>query len=134
RCCHGYSIPGEGSAPAPTRFAWSGNRVFLCTDMPLAQEDGRTHCRVLARCEVLEPRTAGSATGWVDIRGSGETNQPKTAIFAVEPEVSDTVDSDGDGIPDVAEERLGTNPKAAERLDAIWDAANTPDAARRNQK
>lgn len=134
RCCHGYSIPGEGSAPAPTRFAWLGKRVFLCTDMPLAQEQGRTRCRAFARCEVLEPRTEVSASGWVEIRGPGETDHPKPAVFAVEPEVSSTLDSDGDGIPDVAEERLGTDPKAAERLDVVWDVAAAPDAARRSQR
>ena len=37
RCCHGYSIPGEGAAPAPRRFAWQGKRVYLCSDMPLAR-------------------------------------------------------------------------------------------------
>lgn len=134
RCCHGYSIPGEGSAPAPTRFAWLGNRVFLCTDMSLAQKQGRTLCRAFARSEVLEPRTEVSATGWVEIRGPGETDLPKPAIFAVEPEVSNTLDSDGDGIPDVAEERLGTDPKTAERLDVAWDGAAASDAARRSQK
>jgi hypothetical protein len=133
RCCHGYSIPGEGAAPAPTRFAWVGKRVYLCTDMPLAQENGRTHCRAFARCETLEPRTEVSATGWVEIRGPGEAGRPKPAIFAVEPEASGTVDSDGDGIPDAAEEQLGMDPKAAERLEVVWDAAKAPDAARRSQ-
>ncbi|MEN6497016.1 MAG: hypothetical protein ABFD16_22210, partial [Thermoguttaceae bacterium] len=98
RCCHGYSIPGEGAAPAPTRFAWLGKRVYLCTDMPLAQEGSRTHCRALARCEVLEPRTEVSATGWVEIHGPGETDRAKSAVVAVESEVLDTADSDGDGI------------------------------------
>ena len=134
RCCHGYSIPGEGAAPAPTRFAWLGRRVYLCTDMPLAQEEGRAHCRAFARCETLEPRAEASATGWVEIKGPGETDRPKPPIVAVEPEASASADSDGDGIPDPAEERLGTNPKAAERLDVIWDAAKAPDAARRNQR
>lgn len=134
RCCHGYSIPGEGAAPAPTRFTWLGKRVYLCTDMPLAQEDGRTRCRALARCETLEPRADASATGWVEIKGPGETDRPKPAIVAVEPEASASVDSDGDGIPDAAAERLGTSPKMAERLDVIWDAAKAPDAARRNQR
>lgn len=134
RCCHGYSIPGEGTTPAPTRFAWVGKRVYLCTDMPLAQEGGRTHCRAFARCEVLEPRTEVSATGWVEIKGPGETDRPKPAISAVEPEVYNAVDSDGDAVPDVAEERLGTDPKAVEQLDVIWDAAKAPDAVRRNAK
>ena len=134
RCCHGYSIPGEGSAPAPTRFAWAGRRVYLCTDMPLAQEDGRTHCRAFARCEVLEPRAEVSATGWVEIRGPGETDRPKPPVFSVGSEWSTSADRDGDGLPDAAEERLGTDPQSAERLSTIWDAAKTSDAKRRNQK
>lgn len=131
RCCHGYSIPGEGTTPAPTRFAWQGKRVYLCTDMPLAQDGSRTHCRVLARCETLEPRTEVSATGWVAINGPGETDRAKPAIAAVEPEPFDTADSDGDGIPNGAEERLGTAPATAEQLEVIWDAATASDASKR---
>ena len=134
RCCHGYSIPGEGAAPAPTRFAWLGKRVYLCTEMPLAQEGSRTHCRALARCEVLEPRTEVSTTGWIEIKGPGETDRVKSAVVAVEPEAFDTADSDGDGIANGAEERLGTVPTAAERLDVIWDAAKVPDAPKRNER
>jgi hypothetical protein len=134
RCCHGYSIPGEGTTPAPTRFGWLGRRVYLCTDMPLAQEGSRTHCRALARCEVLEPRTEVSATGWAEIRGPGETERARPAIVAVEPEAFDAADSDGDGISNGAEQRLGTDPQVAERLDVLWDAARAPDVARRSQR
>lgn len=134
RCCHGYSIPGEGSTPAPTRFAWLGNRVYLCTDMTLAQEDGRTHCRASACCEVLEPRSEVSSTGWVEIHGPGASERPRPEIVAVEPEVSSTADADRDGLPDAAEERLGTDAKTAERLDLVWDAARTSNAAQRKAR
>jgi len=134
RCCHGYSIPGEGAAPAPTRFAWIGKRVYFCTDMPLAQEDGRTRCRAFARCEVLEPRVEVSSTGWVTVNGPGETERAKPAIVAVEPEVADSVDSDGDGISDAVEGRLGTDPKTPEQVNVIFDYMKASDAARRKQR
>jgi hypothetical protein len=134
RCCHGYSIPGEGAAPAPTRFGWRGRRVYFCTDMKLAQDNGRTHCRAYARCEVLEPRTEVCATGWVAIRGPGEAARPKPEIVAVASEASSTADRDGDGLSDAAEERLGTDPNTVERLDVIWDAARASDAARRKTR
>ena len=36
RCCHGYSIPGEGAAPAPTRFAWQGAARLAPEYCPIA--------------------------------------------------------------------------------------------------
>ena len=60
RCCHGYSIPGEGQRRPTTQLAWQGRRVYLCTDMPLAQENGQTHCRACAlRAVGAEDRGVG---------------------------------------------------------------------------
>ncbi len=134
RCCHGYSKTGEGAAPAPTRFAWTGKRVYVCTDMPLNQENGRSQFRAQARCETLEPRTRISETGWLEITAAAESERPKPTIVTVGRPQGDATDSDGDGIPDQAEEQLGADPKTPERLDVVFErpaTSKTPAAPER---
>ncbi|MDD4869692.1 MAG: hypothetical protein PHR77_03965 [Kiritimatiellae bacterium] len=134
RCCHAYGITGEGSTPAPTRFAMLGKNVFICTDMNLAQEAGESKFRVMARCERLEPRTQVSDTGWVIASCPPQSVGNKPPIMAVKDEVPITTDSDNDGLPDGIEERLGTDPKAPEQLAVIFDALQAKDAESRKKK
>ena len=134
RCCHGYGITGEGSAAAPTRFAWLGRSVFISTDMPLAQEAGRAQFRVRARCERLEPRAQVSDTDWVCASGPPEGAGVKPPVLTVKEAPATPADSDGDGLSDGVEERLGTDPKTAERLDVIFDALQAKDADSRKKK
>ncbi|MBM4085514.1 MAG: hypothetical protein FJ272_12045, partial [Planctomycetes bacterium] len=119
RGCHGYSLTGEGASAAPTRFGWLGKRVFFCTDMPLAQQDGKSVCRIFAKVESLEPRAEVSSTGWVAVLGQGESARAKPPI-GLTPSAAGK-DSDGDGIPDSIEELLGTNGNFAEPLELVHD-------------
>lgn len=134
RGCHAYSMTGEGSTPAPTRYAMVGKRVYFCTDMPIAQEGGRSCCRAFGRCERLEPRAEVSSTGWVTVSGPPEAQRAKPGITTVGAPRLDVTDSDKDGIPDGAEERLGTDPNAPEKLDVIFDLAKASDAEARKKK
>ncbi len=134
RCCHAYGITGEGTTPAPTRFATQGRNVFICTDMPLAQESGESKFRVMARCERLEPRTQVSDTGWVIAACAPEGAGNKPPVMAVKEDLTNAEDSDRDGLPEGAEERLGTDPKTPETLTVIFDALQEKDADNRKRK
>lgn len=134
RWCHGYGITGEGSSPAPTRFATCGRSVFICTDMPLAQEAGVPKFRVMARCERLEPRTQVSDTGWLAAVGPAEGPGSKPPVLTVKEEVAASADSDGDGLSDGVEERLGTDPKTPEQLVPVFDALQAKDADSRKKR
>ncbi|NLC80167.1 MAG: hypothetical protein GX748_03180 [Lentisphaerae bacterium] len=134
RCCHAYGITGEGTTAAPTRFATLGRSVFICTDMPLAQESGESKFRVMARCERLEPRTQVSDTGWISASCPPEGAGHKPPVMAVKEDVVQTLDSDHDGLPDGIEDRLGTDQKSPEKLTVIFDALQAKDADNQKRK
>ena len=122
----GYAPDGQRQDAAPARIAIENGVLYICADVDLHEENDRSHFRMQINSEKLEPREGVDSLRMAEFTGPGQTEREKPIRekkqFEVRPAAEAGPDTDGDGISDAVERRLGSDPSFPEEFEAVAES------------
>ncbi len=78
-----FYLPEDRRPEFPiARVATDDRSFYICADLPLKQEDGRTRFRMSILSEQADPHESRDGLGWLDVDAPGESERARVVTFA----------------------------------------------------
>jgi hypothetical protein len=66
----------------PPRVAIAGGALYICADLPINQQDGRSKFRMMILSQQRDPHESRDSLGWQEIDGPGDSDRERVTTLA----------------------------------------------------